>query len=1290
MPLNVGGSDSLYWRTGLDTTGLQAGAVKSKGILSLLSRQVTGMDIFAGLGIGAAMVFAKITKQAYNFAKDFETAMKEVQTISKAVQDNYKGISQEIINMSKTVPDSAQKLTKALYQIVSAGYDGKKAMDILKVSAELAVAGVTDTFTAADAMTYIMNSFGEAAGDAENIAGKLFMTVKLGKTRMEELAPAVSKVAGMWAQAGGSFEDLMASIATGVKSLPIDIMTTAIRGILTAIISPGQEAKDMIKELGIEFDAATLKTKGFSYIILEMQKAVGNDVDKMEKLAAIFPNIRGLIGALALDADKYTASLDAMAQGTEEFNKATKTMIDTTENQFAILHNNLMAKLKPLGDSILKTMNNMAKGINIAMSGATDELSNMSRVYSELTDTLRKKKSRIDELTKTIEDLQSKTKLTKEETVELTAAEKALGVYYPTLGENINSVTGEVNLLSAAKKDLIDLSKEIAELELKQAKIAVIQAKLDVDQYNLGKDESNKTIEGLKKQIKAIKDYIEVGEGQFQFVKTDKERIQKQNELLVLEGKLALATEGRVYEGLKLNLIYDATIEKEKELNRLIAGGKPIVIPKPPKGKGPDKDTITTVNIEEVEAQLKYMASQYKLYLSDIAARGEDWVKENNALLFKEGSNYAQFLSDMAVMYQGNAELNRQISDDIYEYNKTITEKKKKLEDELYEYITEARKKDLKAEEDIFESIIKNYEEGSTEYLSAVEKHNKNILEINDKYNKEIAEAAFTIFKEGLERQIGETDKLYKVRLETARAGLYKETEANKEYYEFVTIALNKIAIKEKEAAKEKRELLDSYFAAYQTIEEKIVSIHKKTAELLLLTDDKYEKERLKNIEERLIAEIEYGEASEEIFGGRDKNIQELNNQQLENYIAFLEEMKLKYSNFAELMIEIDEKIYESQKQIWENVRSEIDDTVSALHNLADAVGNFDTELEKAINDLADLVSGIGNISIGFSIGGIGGIATALGGIATVIGSIINLFVKHKSDVPELQEELAGITLELQKQQNILNQATGMAETAAIKERITLLQKQIDVYNDLIAAEEAAYGQFLWWTWDETNQEAIDNWLSSIESINAEIFNLNQQYQEILTGTTAETIADAIAEGFSQGLDSAQVFADTFNDMMKKAIMDAFKRTIITQHIQNWLEGFANLTEGGLTPGEIDYAASTYLILLSRIETKWEAIQAVLEAAGIELEGVAETISDVTGLTGAIAGITEETAGLLAGQFMAIRINTVEILGNMESIIIINSQIAEHTSYNRYLENIWNKMNAGGSLENETLRSIGG
>ncbi|MCK4447988.1 MAG: hypothetical protein KAW56_13025, partial [Candidatus Marinimicrobia bacterium] len=388
-----------------------------------------------------------------------------------------------------------------------------------------------------------------------------------------------------------------------------------------------------------------------------------------------------------------------------------------------------------------------------------------------------------------------------------------------------------------------------------------------------------------------------------------------------------------------------------------------------------------------------------------------------------------------------------------------------------------------------------------------------------------------------------------------------------------------------------------------------------------------------------------------------------------------------------DIIIMLNEKIAESQKQVWENIRTEINKTVDAIHALADVVGNFDTELESMINSMADLVGGIGQITIGFATGNIAGI---ISGIAAVISNIINLFVKHKSDVPELKEELQAITLELQKQQNILNQSIGTAKTEAIQDTIDLLNEQIDVYNDMIEAEKEAYGQFLWWTWDETDQEAIEEWLSAIESVNAEIANLNQQYQEILTGTTAGTIADAIAEGFSQGLDSAQVFADTFNDMMQKAIIDAFKRTIVTRYIQRWYAYFAHLSEGGLTSEEIETLATAYQAMLESAGEQWEAIQDLLGTLGMDFGDTGITEADITGLTGAIAGITEETAGLLAGQFQAIRINTVEVLSNMESIIIINSQIAENTAYNKYLESIDQKLGEGNSLESEYLRAIGG
>jgi TP901 family phage tail tape measure protein len=1304
MALDTG--HSLYWKTGIDNQGLKKGSTEAKGILRTLSKSVTGMDIFAGLGISATIAFTKMSKEAYDFSKEFESAMKEVQTISETVQKNYAGVSKEIIEMTKTVPENAKNLAKGLYQIVSAGYDGAESMDILRQSAELAVAGVTDTFTAADAITSIMNAYGEAAGNAENISDKLFTTVKLGKTSMRELGPEITTVTGLAAQAGLAFDDLMAIIAQGVKTLKTPEMMTGLRGMLTAIIKPTTEAEKVIEDLGIQFDVAAIKTKGFKAFLTDVMEATNGNI---EVLSELFPNVRGLAGLLSVateEGEAFNQALEAMENSAGATTEAFKTMMDSTENQLAILHNNVMAKLKPIGDSMLSFMNNIARGINDVMTGAKDSFTDLQRSYVELTDALESRKSRIDDLILTIEGLRKKTELTKDESVELKAAEEALATYFPHLKSAAEGAAGGIDILNIAKQESYNLSVRIMELELEQAKIDKIRAEIALKEYQLQEDRSQKEIERLELQMKYRKADILSSMGILEMAKMTDEKMEKilesDTEYLKLQNELSIATEGRSLQERQLHLDLEKSTHEvdalTESLEELKKAGEQKITPKVDIGADTDVDTgggggtgadivASDDMVKEVEANLKEMAARYKQYLADVKQFGYEYVKEHNSQLVKDGENYRQYLEDMRSKYSGHAELSKAIEEDIYDYNKIIEEKRRKIEEEHFAYIAEEREKELQAEKDKFDKLIIEYQEGSEEYLQAVEQHKQNELEINQRYDQMIAESKLAIFKEELTRPDNETVESYKLRLELAREALGEETEANRQYFEFIRERLDEIIKAEEEAYKEKRALLESYFQAYQTTEEKILAIHKKTNELLLIAENETEKERLRNIEKRLIAEIKYNEAREEIQELRGSKHEQLNNEELRAFVNHLEEMKIKYADFADVLQMIDEEIENSQEQMWQNLKDNIDETAALLHQLADFVGNFDSELESMINNLANMVSGIGTLVAGISSGNIFGIFS---GILSIVGSIFNLFVQHKSEVPELKKELQEITLELQRQQTILSQSTGEARINEIKKTISLLKEQIATYEDMIEAEKEAYGQFLWWTWDETDQEKIEQWQSAIENANAAIYDLNQQYQEILTGTTPETIADAIAEGFKQGLDSAQVFADTFNDMMKNAMIDAFKRTILTKYLEKWYSRFSMLAQDGLTTAEIEKLAEVYQMIIVMAETEWQAIQNIASQIGLQLTDVSENLDEaesVTGLAGAISGITEETAGLLAGQFMAIRINTVGILNNMENIIIINSQIAEHTEYNKYLTHL---ASIDDKLNNVSLRGIGG
>ena len=166
MALDVSGSDSLYWKAGIDYSGMPGQATAIVGIIKKLALGVAAVNPFAIIGIAATAGFARAGFAAENFAEDFDREMKKVKTISEIAQRDFQGVSNGIIELSREVPQLANQLARAYYQIESSIDGPADRMEILEAAAKGAVAGVTDTFTVADAATRIMNSYGDSAGNA--------------------------------------------------------------------------------------------------------------------------------------------------------------------------------------------------------------------------------------------------------------------------------------------------------------------------------------------------------------------------------------------------------------------------------------------------------------------------------------------------------------------------------------------------------------------------------------------------------------------------------------------------------------------------------------------------------------------------------------------------------------------------------------------------------------------------------------------------------------------------------------------------------------------------------------------------------------------------------------------------------------------------------------------------------------------------------------------------------------------------------------------------------------------
>src|SRR5690606_39159085 len=150
-------------------------------------------------------------------------------------------------------------------------------------------------------------------------------------------------------------------------------------------------------------------------------------------------------------------------------------------------------------------------------------------------------------------------------------------------------------------------------------------------------------------------------------------------------------------------------------------------------------------------------------------------------------------------------------------------------------------------------------------------------------------------------------------------------------------------------------------------------------------------------------------------------------------------------------------------------------------------------------------------------------------------------------------------------------------------------------------------------------------------SIDEAMRQLEIDLTNAITGTTAQALADSITEGLASGKRSFADFADDIEGFLRNAILaglqsDFFAEQI--QHLQDVLAGM--MSDGELTEQERQEFERLYMNIVENAKEQMD----MLNQAGIDIAGANQQNS----LKGAIKGITEEQADLLAGQFGGLRL----------------------------------------------------
>src|SRR5690606_36831277 len=105
-----------------------------------------------------------------------------------------------------------------------------------------------------------------------------FKSIDIRNTTISEMSTAIARVAPNARAAGVSVEELFAGLAVLTNAgLSTDKAITSLVSVITKIQKPTKTARDMAKQLGIDFSAARLRAVGLDGVLMYIHAALARN-----------------------------------------------------------------------------------------------------------------------------------------------------------------------------------------------------------------------------------------------------------------------------------------------------------------------------------------------------------------------------------------------------------------------------------------------------------------------------------------------------------------------------------------------------------------------------------------------------------------------------------------------------------------------------------------------------------------------------------------------------------------------------------------------------------------------------------------------------------------------------------------------------------------------------------------------------------------------------------------------------------------------------------------------------
>ena len=384
----------------------------------------------------------------------------------------------------------------------------------------------------------------------------------------------------------------------------------------------------------------------------------------------------------------------------------------------------------------------------------------------------------------------------------------------------------------------------------------------------------------------------------------------------------------------------------------------------------------------------------------------------------------------------------------------------------------------------------------------------------------------------------------------------------------------------------------------------------------------------------------------------------------------------------------------ESKKKALTNMFESASGAIDLIGGTLDAVTNglekmgvtMDEETQAIVNDIGGIIEGAGQLASGIATGNPLSIIQGSIGLLTSAFDLFN--TKDRKAEKQIKKHQEAIS-QLEKAYTQLSWAIDKALGGDVyKHQQAAIRNMKEQQEHLRASWEAEISK------KKTDWDRVDDFKEQYAELERQIADMYDEIANDILQTNAKDfasqLADSLTTAFKAGEDAAKAFEETVNNVLQNAIVNQLKRKFLETQLQDALDSLHN---------NMGYWNGDEFIFDGLTDAEIADFKAKVQAAANNYEQALGIYSDLfkdmnideneDGLTGAVKGVSEETASLVAGQMNAIRINQLEATQILRQQLQTLNTIAMNTSYNRYLQNILAEIKALQTSNDGSLRSQG-